>query len=90
MRLKKKNNMGMRKTSLLKLNGIKIASNDIQNAILKIFDKGLKLGMKDPYYQVRMIRSNLTFQKGILNFWPGRIDSHGNKQVFSSKVTVNS
>jgi hypothetical protein len=60
--------MGIKKIFLLKLNGIKIASNNTQNAILKIFDKGFKLGMKDLYHKVRTIRSSLAFQKGILNF----------------------
>src|SRR5882762_4517641 len=90
MRLYKENNVGMGKTSLLKFNSVEKASHVTQDALFKLFDKVLKLGMKDVYHQVRAIVCSLAIKQGILNFWPGSISCHGDEKVTTSKITIDS
>ena len=55
MGLQKDDDVGMRKTPLLKLDGVKVASHVTEYAILEVMDKGPKLCMEDTDDQVRAI-----------------------------------
>jgi len=89
MRLKKDNDVRMRKAPLLELYGIEIASNVTKYAILDVLNEGVKLGMKDACDQVRTLSSCLPVKKLILNFRPGRIGGHGDEKVSTSKMPVD-
>ena len=89
MRLKKDNDMGMRKATLLKLNGVEVGINVTQNALLNVLDKGLQLGIEDTHHQVRAIRSRLAIKKCTLNLRPGRISSHGDKEIPTTIVVID-
>jgi hypothetical protein len=56
VRLKENNDMGMWKTSLLKLNDVEMTCPSTQCIISDILDKRLKFGMKHSNCQVRAIR----------------------------------
>ena len=89
MRLKEDNDMGMRKASLLELNGVKEARNISKDAIFDVMNEGVKLGMKHPCDQIRAHMSWLVIKKGITDFRPSRIGSHGDKKVSTSKIPVD-
>jgi hypothetical protein len=89
MRLKKDNNMSMRKATLLELNCVEIGSHITQDTLLNISNKRLKLSMKNANHQVRAIWGSLVIKKCTLNFWPVRIGSHGDEKISSSIIAIN-
>jgi len=89
LRLKEDNNVGMRKTPLLKLNGIEVSCPSTQFIISDILDKRLKLGMEHSNYQVRAISTLLTWKECRLDLRPLRIGSHGDKEVPTPIVSVD-
>jgi hypothetical protein len=89
LRLKKDNDVGMRKTSLLKLNSIEVSSPSTQYIIFDILDKRLKLGMEHSNHQVRAISAVLTWKECRCDLRPVRIGSHGDKEVPTPIVSID-
>jgi hypothetical protein len=89
MRLEEDNDVSVRKAPLLELDRIKEARNVTKHPILDVFDEGVKLGMEDTRDQVGTLSSCLTIEQLILDFRPGRIGSHGDEKVSSSKMPVD-
>ena len=83
------NNVGIRKAPLLELNGVKEARNIIKDTILNVMNKRVKLSMKDTCDQVRMFSCCLIVKQSILDLWPGRVGSHCDEKVSSSKIPVD-
>jgi len=88
-RLEEDNDMSMRETSLLKLNGVEMSCPSTQYIISDILDKRLKLGTKHSDHQVREISRMLTWKECSLNLRPVRIGSHGDEEIPSSIVPVD-
>jgi len=89
LRFKKNDDMSMRKATLLKLNGVEISDNLAQNTILDVMNERLKLGMKSANHQVRAITGSLAREEVVFDLRPGRIGSHGDEKVPSTKVAIN-
>jgi hypothetical protein len=89
MGLQKDDDVGMRKTPLLKLDGVKVASHVTEYAILEVMDKGPKLCMEDTDDQVRAIRCRLSIEQVVYDFRPLGIGGHGDKEIATAKVPVD-
>ena len=89
MRLKEDNDVGMRKTMLLKLNSIEEGSHISQYTSFDIRYERIKLEVENANHQVRAIRGRLASKKGLLNLRPGRIGCHSDKEVPSSKEAID-
>jgi hypothetical protein len=89
MGLQKDDDVGMRKTPLLKLDGVKVASHVTEYAILDVTDKGTELRMEDTDDQVRAIRSRLSMEQVVYDFRPLGIGGHGDKEIATTKVPVD-
>ena len=57
--------------------------------MFNVMNEGVKLGMEDPCDKIRTLSSWLIIKKGICDFRPSRIGSHGDKKVFTSKIPVD-
>jgi len=89
IRMKKDDDMGMRKTTLLKLNHVEISKDLSQNTILNVMNERLKLGMKSANHQVRAITGSLAREEVVFDLRLGRIGSHGDEKVPSTKVVID-
>lgn len=89
MRLEEDNDMSMRKASLLKLNGVKVACYFTKYTIFDVLNEGVKLGMEDTCDQIRTCIRFLIIKKAFFDLWPSRIGSHGDKKVSTFKIPVD-
>jgi hypothetical protein len=67
---------------LLELNNIYVANNFIKpTLIFYIMHEGITFLFRNTYYNIRLIKGNLSKQKSLLNLTPIVICSHGPKNV---------
>ena len=59
LRLKEDNDVGMRKATLLKLNGVEVGIDVTQHSIFDVSYESIQFDFKDTNHQVRMIRGSL-------------------------------
>jgi hypothetical protein len=87
--IKKDNAVHVRKATLLKLYGEEVSHGLSKYASLNVLYEILMLCIKCMDDHIWAICCCLTWLKGILNLWPGRICGHGKKEIASLAVTVD-
>ena len=79
----------VREATFLKLYGEQISYSLSKNASLDVLYHLCLLCIECPDNHIRAICCSLTWLKGILNLWPGKICGHGKKEITSPAMTVD-
>jgi hypothetical protein len=87
--VKKYNAVHMRETTFLKLDDKHISEGLSKNSILYVLDELLLLCIEGMDDQIRAISCSLTWEKLVLDFWPGWICSHGEKEICTLEVAID-
>ena len=82
--------MNVGEISFLKLNNININYRDTKETTINEFKKYFLLLLKNIWYNIRTINGCLSREKTVNNFWPLKIGSHGEKEIWFVKMSANS
>jgi hypothetical protein len=80
----------VRKATFLKLNDKHISEGLSEDSILYVLDELLLLCIEGTDDQIRAISCSLTWKKLVLDFWPGWICGHGEKEICTLEVAIDS
>ena len=88
-RIKKDDDVRVRKTPFLKLVGIDYSNTFPKNTIFDVFDESISFGMEDMVNQIWTILWPFAWQKCILDLLPIRICSHSDEKICTLEVTID-
>ena len=89
MRLQEDNDVGMRKTTLLKLNGVQVGIGSTQHSFRDVLYKGLELSSEGAHHQVRTVMRTLAMKECRLDLRPSRIGSHCDEKIPPSILAID-
>ena len=89
MRLQEDNDVGMRKATLLKINGVKVGIHITQHPFRDLPYEGLEFGPEGMHCQVRAIIGSLAMKEGRLDLRPCRVGSHGDEEILTTIVVID-
>jgi hypothetical protein len=87
--VKKYDAMHMGETTLLELDDKHISEGLSKNSILYVLDELLLLCIEGTDDQIRAIGCSLTWEKLVLNLWPCRVCSHGEKEICTLEEAID-
>jgi hypothetical protein len=88
--IKEDNAVHVGKASLLELDYKDITNSLAKDATLNVLDQLPALCLESPNCQIRTICWILTWQQGILDLWPVGVGSHGEKEITTFEVPIDS
>jgi hypothetical protein len=79
----------MGETTLLELDDKHISEGLSENSILYVLYELLLLCIEGTDDQIRAISCSLTWEKLVLNLWPCRVCSHGEKEICTLEEVID-